>query len=115
MKSYGPDVVREIVRQASTRPFPEAWRAATGHPLERSEADWRRGSLLLYRWIPALTGTTALWIGITFLAFVAGARRRARSRKILDQWEAEDGGGRFSADLGPRPVPPPDPPDEVVH
>jgi len=46
--------------------------------------------LLLYRWIPALTGTTTLWIGITLLALFAGARRRARSRAIEARWEAEE-------------------------
>jgi len=88
------------VRESRVRPFPDAWRAATGVPLERSEAAWRRGSLLLYRWVPALTGTGALWTGITLLALLAGARRRARTRRILEAWRAEDG---------------PAPPDEVVH
>src|SRR2546425_28312 len=94
VKTFGNGVVRDIVRQTAVRPFPEAWRAATGLSLERSEAQWRRGSLLLYRWVPGLTGTTALWIGITLLALLAGARRRARSRRILERWEIErDAGG----------------------
>jgi hypothetical protein len=103
VKTYGPETVRDIVRQAKLRPFPDAWRAATGVPLDASEASWRRGSLLLYRWVPALTGTTALWSGITLLALLAGARRRARSRRILEAWQAEEG------------PPEPPPPDEVVH
>ncbi len=108
VKRYGKGVVREIVREAASRPFPEAWQAATGVTLERSEAEWRRGSLLLYRWIPALTGTTALWSGITLLALYAGAHRRARSRAILERWEAED---------RPRVIPDDAEPDddEVVH
>ena len=92
-RTYGPGIVRDIVRGASARPFPEAWQAVTGSPLSRSEADWRRGSLLLYRWVPALTGTTALWIGITGLALLAGARRRARSRRIREEWESEETDG----------------------
>jgi peptidase MA superfamily protein len=100
VRTYGWDVVLDIVGEVKTRPFPEAWRRATGVTLERSEADWRRGSLLLYRWVPALTGTTALWTGITLLALYAGARRRARTRRILAEWQAEEG---------------PEPPDEVVH
>ncbi len=92
VRSYGQGVVREIVRQSASRPFPEAWRAATGASLERSEAQWRRGSLLLYRWIPALTGTTALWSGITVLALLAAARRRSRARRLLERWEAEGDG-----------------------
>jgi len=100
VKTYGPGVVRDIVRETKTRPFPEAWRVATGVRLDESEAAWRRGSLLLYRWVPAVTGTTAIWTGITLLALLAGARRRARSRRIRERWELEDGAP---------------PPDEVVH
>lgn len=100
VKTYGPGVVRDIVRETKTRPFLEAWRAATGVTLDESEAAWRRGSLLLYRWVPAVTGTTAIWTGITLLALLAGASRRARSRRIRDRWDLEDGAP---------------PPDEVVH
>ena len=100
VKTYGSGVVRDIVRESRVRPFPGAWQAATGVRLDRSEADWRRGSLLLYRWVPALTGTTALWTGITLLALLAGARRRARTRRILEAWQAEEE---------------PAPPDEIVH
>jgi len=117
VRTYGPDVVRDVVREARARPFAEAWREATGVSLLRSEADWRRGSLLLYRWIPAITGTTALWSGITLLALLAGARRRARSRRIREQWDAEEGivrtGARADGDAGGGF--PPEPPDEVVH
>src|SRR5437867_1561068 len=117
VKTYGPGVERNIVREAAARPFAETWQAATGVPLQRTEAEWRRGSLLLYRWFPALTGTTAVWSGITFLALLAGARRRARSRRIREQWDAEEG----LVPAGPRPQEgpdsglPPEPPDEVVH
>jgi hypothetical protein len=90
VRQHGEGVVRDIVRAAAHRPFAEAWEEATGKSLARSEAEWRRGSLLLYRWIPALTGSTVLWGGITLLALAAGARRRARSRAIRECWEAED-------------------------
>ncbi len=115
VRTYGPTVVRDIVREAGVRPFPEAWQAATGVSLLRSEAEWRRGSLLLYRWVPALTGTTALWSGITLLALLAGARRRARSRRIREAWAAEDGETPRDSRLRERSDPGPDPPDEIVH
>ena len=88
---YGRGFVPRVVREAAALPFPEAWECATGTALSRSEAEWRRGSLLLYRWVPALTGTTAVWSGITLLALLAGARRRARARAILRRWEDEEG------------------------
>lgn len=90
-REHGEDVVSDILRRAATLPFPQAWAAATGDSLASSEASWRRGSLLLYRWVPALTGTTTLWIIVTLLTFLAAARRRARSRAILERWDAEDG------------------------
>lgn len=91
-REHGEEVVSEILRRAATLPFPAAWEAATGDTLAASEDSWRRGSLLLYRWVPALTGTTTLWIVVTLLTFLAAARRRARSRAILERWDAEDGG-----------------------
>ena len=87
---HGEGVIRDILAGAAEQPFPEAWRAATGVALSHSEARWRRGSLLRYRWIPALTATTTLWIGVTALVFLARARRRARSRRILERWRRED-------------------------
>src|SRR2546425_9721677 len=41
VKAYGPDVVRDIVREAGARPFPEAWQAAPGGPLPGSGAGGR--------------------------------------------------------------------------
>ena len=90
VRQHGEGIVRDIVRAAARRPFPEAWQEATGTTLAQSEAEWRHGSLLLYRWIPALTGSGVLWGGITVLAFAAGARRRARSRAIRERWETEE-------------------------
>ncbi len=89
---HGADVVRRILREAPGLPFAEAWRAATGDALAKSESEWRRGSLWLYRWVPALTGTATLWTVITLLALLAVARRRARSREILERWDSETDG-----------------------
>jgi hypothetical protein len=101
VKRHGDDVLRDIVAAAATRPFPEAWAAATGVSLRRAEVQWRRGSLLRYRWVPVLTGTTTLWIGITLLASVALSRRRARARRIQERWEREEGGDAGGTIDGP--------------
>jgi len=90
VRRHGEGIVRDIARAAGRRPFAEAWKEATGVTLAQSEAEWRRSSLLLYRWIPALTGSTVLWGGITVLALAAGARRRSRSRAIRARFEAEE-------------------------
>jgi hypothetical protein len=91
VRRHGETVVRDIVRAAAGQPFAAAWQTATGASLGQSEAAWRRGSLLLYRWIPALTGSGVLWGGITILALAAGARRRARSRAIRARFDEEEG------------------------
>jgi hypothetical protein len=90
VRRHGEGIVRDIVHAAATRPFAAAWEEATGATLAESEAAWRRSSLLLYRWIPVLTGSGVVWGGITLLALAAGARRRARSQAIRARFEAEE-------------------------
>jgi len=87
---HGPTLPREVVRAAHTLPFAEAWRAVTGGSLADAEASWRRSSLIRFRWIPALMASSTLWIGITFLAVLAGIRRRARARRVREQWAREE-------------------------
>lgn len=89
---YGDDVVSDIVRLTRERPFDDAWLAGTGETLASAEARWRRGSVLLYRWVPLLTGSGTLWIAITLLALLAGARRRRRTRRLFERWEREESG-----------------------
>ena len=88
-RRHGEESIRDLLREAGRRPFHQAWSKVIGRSLHASEKRWRRGSLILYRWIPALTSTTTLWIGITLLTFLAMARRRARSQAILERWKAE--------------------------
>jgi hypothetical protein len=95
---YGNEVVAHVVRLVRNRPFEEAWEVATGEALSSAEARWRRGSLLVYRWLPLVTGSGVLWIAITLLAVVAGIRRRRRSRQMLESWEEEE---RTGDDYGP--------------
>ena len=91
-RRYGEAFVPDVVREARRSSFAAAWRAASGTRLDQSEAQWRREGLLRYRWLPVLTASsTLLWIGIAFLALVAGARRRALARSTRASWkEPED-------------------------
>lgn len=91
---YGEDFVRRVLRGTGEQPFPAAWRAATGEPLWRSERAWRRSSLALYRWVPALTGAGTLWILVTLLFLAAAWRRRSRTQELYERWEEEDAEGR---------------------
>jgi hypothetical protein len=92
-RRYGEAFVRNVVQSARHRPFAAAWRAASGTRLEASEAEWRREALLRYRWLPLLTASsTALWLGISLLALVAGARRRAKARAVRASWKDDEEG-----------------------
>jgi hypothetical protein len=97
---YGEDVMRRVLRELPGRPFPEAWREATGVPLVRSEASWRRTSLALYRWVPAVTGAGTLWIAVTLLFLLASWRRRARTRELYERWAEEEPADRRREDPG---------------
>ena len=88
-RHYGPGLVRDVVARARTRPFELAWKAAAGETLGSSEAAWRKESLIRYRWVPVVMASSPLWIGISFLALVAGARRRARAKAARERWEDE--------------------------
>jgi hypothetical protein len=89
-RRYGPGVVRDVVAAARSRPFEAAWKAAAGETLGSSESAWRKESLIRYRWIPVVMASSPLWIGISFLALVAGARRRARAKAARERWEDEE-------------------------
>lgn len=99
-EEYGTGVVRRVLREAPDHPFDfdRAWLAATGVPLPESEAAWRRTSLALYRWVPAVTGAGTLWIAVTALFLVAAWRRRARTRAQFERWEELDGPARPEMD-----------------
>ncbi len=94
---YGDGVVRRILAELGRRAgtpgslhFRQAWRDATLESLADSEASWRRSSLALYRWLPALTGAGTLWLAITALFLFAAWRRRLRTREMMERWEVED-------------------------
>jgi len=70
--------------------FEEAFQQATGTALATAAADFTRRETFWYRWIPLLTSSATLWIGITLLTFWAGGRRRARTAAIHRRWEAEE-------------------------
>ncbi len=88
---YGADVIPRLLRVTKVRPFPIAWQVVTHATLARSEAEWRRASLIRYRWIPLITASSTLWILISLLAIWAGLRRRARARAARERWAEAEG------------------------
>jgi hypothetical protein len=69
--------------------FERAARRA-GVDLDRAAAGFLRRQTLLWRWLPLLTSSTLLWIGVTALALVAIRSRRRRDRRLRELWETED-------------------------
>jgi hypothetical protein len=90
VRRNGDGFLRRLLRAARDRPFPAAWREVTGASLEESERSWRRDSLIRYRWIPIITASSTLWIGITMLALMVGARRRRRMQLQREEWRREE-------------------------
>ncbi len=88
---YGVGVAARILgAMALGLPVEESFFRATGTSLATAEASfWRRHSFW-YRWMPVLTSSVTLWIGITLLALFAMRRRRQRDARILARWEEED-------------------------
>lgn len=111
---YGDGVVRDVLSEARTQPFPAAWRQATGDYLWHSEEAWRSSSVWLYRILPLLTNTGNLWLLVIVVFFAAMWARRRKTRKLMEKWEEEEqarGGPAPPPDLKlvPPPEPPPDP------
>ncbi|HEX2643896.1 MAG TPA: hypothetical protein VHU81_12960 [Thermoanaerobaculia bacterium] len=91
MDEHGPAVVGNILRAVRHGlPFPEAFRHVTGTSLAYAEEELGERQSFWYRWMPILSSSAALWLGITLLALLAIRRRRARDAARLRKWEEEE-------------------------
>jgi hypothetical protein len=81
---------RVLRRMAEGEPFEEAFRSATGIAFRDETAAFWTSRRSLERWLPIVTSTTAVWLGIVFLS--AWAVRVVRGRKAVRvaAWEAEE-------------------------
>jgi hypothetical protein len=80
--------------------FTDAFRRATGVTLAAAEDAYFRREALWNTWVPFLTSSTALWIGITALALLAIRGRRRRDAELRARWELEEAAGRTTATAG---------------
>ncbi len=93
LTDHGADAgARILSRVATGRPFEAAFREAIGYPLDTVEASFWRRAALWNRWIPFLTSTVVLWIGISMLALYAIRHRRAARAAIRQRWADEEDG-----------------------
>jgi hypothetical protein len=101
---HGRGAVATIAHEvAAGRDFAGAFAAGTGASLPQFEASFWRRFRLLYRWLPFVTSGTALWLGVTALAMVAMAHRRARDAAIRRRWDEEEAKAWESSQALPGP------------
>jgi hypothetical protein len=88
---HGEDVAaRLLARVAAGVPFAAAFGEATGQTLAAAEAAFWRRQDLWSRWVPLVTSSATLWIGVTLLALYAIRRRRQRDAALFARWQAEE-------------------------
>ena len=105
VRRHGQEAPGEVLAGvASGLPFEEAFRRATGTSLQEAESGFWRRQTFWYRWVPLLTSSAVVWIGITLLALYAIRRRRARDAALYARWDEEE---RRRAEVPP--------PDELVN
>lgn len=101
------DVTARILRSvADGQPFDRAFFVATGMNLAAAERRFFSQRWFWAAWVPLLTSSTGLWLGITLLALLAIVRRVLKSREMHQRWELEEGGldePRATALPPPRP------------
>jgi hypothetical protein len=91
LRRHGPAVTGAILaRVGRDLPFDAAFREATGESLAAAEAAFWRRQTLWHRWVPFVTSSTALWIGVTLLALWAIRRRRERDARLAERWAREE-------------------------
>lgn len=89
-REHGPGTVRRILGgMKAGLGFPEAFRAATGRGLAEAERDWGGRVNFAYRWVPALTSTSVLWMAITLLVLLGRVAKKRRERAIREAWERQ--------------------------
>ena len=87
----GPTTVAAILaRRALGLSFEDSFHRTVGVDSETAAAvSWRRYAFW-HRWVPIVTSSLTLWLGITLLALWAGMRKKRRRAELEARWEAED-------------------------
>jgi LPXTG-motif cell wall-anchored protein len=91
LKQHGPETAKDILMQVhSGAEFDTAFTAVTGSSPSHAEADFWHRQRIWTSWVPIISSTTTLWLGVTLLALLAIYMRRRRNRAIEEAWEKED-------------------------
>jgi hypothetical protein len=88
---HGTAFPRRVLRRvAEGTPFEEAFRSATGVAFRDETAAFWTSRRSLERWLPIVTSTTAVWLGIVLLSAWAVRVVRTRRAARVAAWEAEE-------------------------
>ncbi|HYN42831.1 MAG TPA: hypothetical protein VE129_13695, partial [Thermoanaerobaculia bacterium] len=88
---HGSAFPRRVLRRiAEGSPFEEAFRSATGVAFRDETAAFWTSRRSLDRWLPIVTSTAAVWLGIVLLSAWAVRVVRGRRAARLAAWEAEE-------------------------
>ncbi|HMB55268.1 MAG TPA: hypothetical protein VKU40_18260 [Thermoanaerobaculia bacterium] len=88
LRRHGPEVTSALLAElASGRGFAEAFVDVTGETLGVAEEEFWRRQTFWFRWLPLVSSSTVLWIGVTALALLAFVRRRQRDAELEAGWE----------------------------
>ena len=83
---------RLLASIAQGRSFPQAFVHTTGRSLDQVQADFWTNQNLWTRWVPVVTSSLALWMGILGLAFYVFKKQRQRAEAVKRKWEEDDWG-----------------------
>jgi len=91
MRRHGSTACSEILmRIRHGVPFDAAFADVTGLTPAESESEFWRRERIWTAWVPIITASTTVWIGVTMLAILAIYKRRQRNRAIEEQWAKEE-------------------------
>lgn len=88
---HGPAFPRRVLRRMSEgEPFEEAFRSATGVAFRDESGAFWRSRRSVERWLPVVTSTAVVWVGIVLLSLIAVRVARRRRTDRLAEWEAAE-------------------------
>ena len=91
LRRQGEDAVgRILARVATGAGFDDAFERATGESVQVFARNYFRREAVWTTWVPFITSSTVLWLGITALALLAIKRRRERDEAQREAWAEEE-------------------------
>jgi hypothetical protein len=91
LSQHGANTIRDILmRVRSGSEFDVAFAAAIGSSPSVADAEFWHRQRIWTSWVPIVSSTTTLYLGVTLLALLAIYMRRRRNRQIEEEWAKED-------------------------